>query len=87
MFDTCGAFDVRIMLLFNCDEAKLLILLLFASGVDVPVGELVDVVVGGVVGVTGGIWFKYSPLPITKTVDCESPPSSLADESSRAYLP
>lgn len=29
------------------------------------------------------VWFKSSPLPIEKLVDCESPPSSLADESSR----
>lgn len=95
--DTFGEFDVKIMLLFICDDVKLLLwlllLILLASGTDVTVTTLVDAAaaaaadVGGVVGVTGGIWFKYSPLPIMKTVDCESPPSSLADESSRAYLP
>lgn len=74
------------MLLFNCDDAKLLLLiLLFAIGTDVTGATFVGVV--GDCVTTGGIWFKYSPLPIMKTVDCESPPSSLADESSRAYLP
>lgn len=80
------------MLLFACDVAKLLlllvlelVLLLVASvGMDVPVPTLVGVVCAVA---TGEFWFKYSPLPIMKTVDCESPPSSLADESSRAYLP
>lgn len=32
---------------------------------------------------TIAVWFKSSPLPIKKLVDCESSPSSLADESSR----
>lgn len=34
-------------------------------------------------GATDCDWFKNSPPPIIKMVDCESPPSSLADESSR----
>lgn len=79
------------MLLFACDAAKLLLLLLLlvlllvaSVGMDVPVPTLVGVICAVA---TDEFWFEYSPLPIVKTVDCESPPSSLADESSRAYLP
>lgn len=75
-----AAAAVAAMLLFDCDEARLL----FNSGTEVTVTTLFGV---WICVVTTGVWFKYSPLPIIKTVDWESPPSSLADESSRAYRP
>lgn len=85
-FDRFVELDVIIMLLFDWAEAKLILLLVSGTDAAAPAVTRFDV---GVlcVDTLGGIWFKYSPLPIIKTVDCESPPSSLADESSRAYLP
>lgn len=73
-------FALDAMLLFDCDVA----MILFTSGTEVTVTTLVGVCI---CVVTTGVWFKYSPLPIIKTVDWESPPSSLADESSRAKRP